>query len=578
MDKDEAVAFPEDLNGLSNEELNALESQTLSEFDSLVALGDEITDDGITELEGLATRIEALSTHRQSRVAAATQRTGKVAAAAERAAQAKALGDVAKAAAAAAVANTTPEEPEPVEDPEPAAPEPEAVPVVAGGARTTPRVSPSLAAAQNAAPPVPERGRPDLQIVAASPTSGVHIGQNFSDMDQLVAAVQSYSRGMAVTHGQPSFATIATIANEYEEVIDGDRATVQEFEAMARRLRTPERTEALVAGGGWCAPSETKYNFFNIACSDGVVDLPTFGVKRGGIRFPISPSLASVFTGAFTNATNPWLWTEADDILTVTGSVNKPCVRVPCATMDERRLECYGICLTAGNLTDNAWPEATKNYLSLLMSAHTRAMNTRYLGQMVALSSSAITFVTGVGGSGEAISADLPDAVAIAAVDYRTYYGMCQDDVLEVILPYWVREAIRSDLGRRTGVDLTQVSDAEINALFTVRNVRIQWVADWQVRATGQPGQAAATALTYWPDTVQFMIYAAGTFMLGNGMNLDLGVVRDSVLNAENDHTAAWMEECHLIAKIGHESRLYTVPVCVAGRTGSANITNCHTI
>jgi hypothetical protein len=73
------------------------------------------------------------------------------------------------------------------------------------------------------------------------------------------------------------------------------------------------------------------------------------------------------------------------------------------------------------------------------------------------------------------------------------------------------------------------------------------------------------------------MIYAAGTFGLGNGMTLDLGVVRDSTLNAENDHTAAWSEECHLIAMFGHSSRLYTVGVCAAGRTGVANIADCST-
>jgi hypothetical protein len=56
-------------------------------------------------------------------------------------------------------------------------------------------------------------------------------------------------------------------------------------------------------------------------------------------------------------------------------------------------------------------------------------------------------------------------------------------------------------------------------------------------------------------------------------MTLDLGVTRDSVLNAENDHTAAWTEDCRLIAKIGHESRVVTIDTDNAGETGAANIT-----
>jgi hypothetical protein len=119
------------------------------------------------------------------------------------------------------------------------------------------------------------------------------------------------------------------------------------------------------------------------------------------------------------------------------------------------------------------------------------------------------------------------------------------------------------------------VSDDQIGNWFDQRRLRVQWVKDWQVRGTNQPGGAAATTL--FPASMTFLLFPAGTFIRGNGLILDLGVVRDSVLNAENDHTAAWMEECHLIARYGHEARQYTVAVCAAGRTGIANIADCRT-
>jgi len=124
---------------------------------------------------------------------------------------------------------------------------------------------------------------------------------------------------------------------------------------------------------------------------------------------------------------------------------------------------------------------------------------------------------------------------------------------------------------------MLSVTDAQIDDFFDVRRARVQWVKDWQVRGQNQPGQAAATATVLYPGSVQFMIYPPGTFLQGNGMTLDLGVVRDSVLNAENDHTAAWSEEAHLVARVGHESRLYTVGICAAGRTGIANLADCRT-
>ena len=88
-------------------------------------------------------------------------------------------------------------------------------------------------------------------------------------------------------------------------------------------------------------------------------------------------------------------------------------------------------------------------------------------------------------------------------------------------------------------------------------------MGDWQIRGASQLGNA--TAMTAWPTTVTAMLYAAGTFVKGNGLTLDLGVVRDSTLNAENDYTAAWSEECHLVARIGHESRQYTITFNVGG-------------
>ena len=86
---------------------------------------------------------------------------------------------------------------------------------------------------------------------------------------------------------------------------------------------------------------------------------------------------------------------------------------------------------------------------------------------------------------------------------------------------------------------------------------------------------SGVTPLVVWPTTVQFLMFPAGTFVLGRGLQLNLGVVRDSILNATNDHTAEWMEECWLIAKIGHESRLGTIAICPDGTVGAMDLTAC---
>jgi hypothetical protein len=430
--------------------------------------------------------------------------------------------------------------------------------------------------------PAPQTPTARLSVTASVDIPGVSPGGELSTLDALTEAMTKKARSLPVTRtGSTEGHTVATVRNAFEHTVD-DRTSPAQIEELIRHVTRPDLKDSLVAGGGWCAPSEIRYDFFNIACEDGMIDLPTFGVSRGGIRFPVSPSLADALNGAFggfsvplSSESNPWLWTEADDIATVTGSPNKPCVRVPCPDFEEVRLECFGICLTAGNLTDDAYPEATRNMLRLLMSAHAKAMNARTIARMVAQSNVTVSGGEFAGGGTPATAKpayqQILSGMDLAATDYRARFGMCTDDVLEIVAPFWVRNVLRADLAWRTGVDLLSVTDAMINSFFADRNLRVQWVNDWQIRAAGQFGNA--TPMTAWPTSAQFMVYAAGTFVRGQGLSLDLGVIRDSVLNAENDFTAAWSEECQLVARVGHESRLYTTTFSVMGATTVASLT-----
>jgi hypothetical protein len=422
--------------------------------------------------------------------------------------------------------------------------------------------------------PAPQVPTQRLAVTASVDIPGVARGEGLTSLAALADVTARKAKSMPVTQGQPSEQLVASVRNEFSHSVD-NRTTRGEMRELISYLTGPDKQAALVAGGGWCAPSEPRYDFFDIACESGLIDLPTFGVTRGGIQFPVSPSLADALgggtafagfaQGTFSNTSQPWLWTEADDIAAATGSPTKPCMRVPCSDMDEERLELYGYCLTAGNLTDDAWPEATQNTLRLLMSAHAHIINARLIALMLARPTAA-TSITG-GAATDAAAPRIYNAVGLAATDYRARYGMCIDDVLEVVLPYWARDVIQADLAWKAGVELGDIPLSEVNRYFTARNIAVQWVNDWQVRGASQFGNA--TKMQAWPTTVDFLIYAAGTFIHGNGMTLDLGVIRDSVLNETNDHTAAWSEEAHLIAKVGHESRRYTVGFNVNGSTSA---------
>lgn len=420
---------------------------------------------------------------------------------------------------------------------------------------------PDLRSAQKFAPdPKLQPGRREAVLVASADIPGHARNGTVDGINGLVDLIGARSRMLSVTRGNANYVNVAYLKRDhrFRLSLDSNPAEIDQV------LTAATDTGALVAAGGWCAPSEISYDFFNIVCEDGLIDLPTVGIlNRGGFRWPTSPSIADVF--ADSDAT--WSWTEQQDIDAVDSDSDlKTCSRVPCSDFEEVRAACDGLCITAGNLTDFAYPEMIANYLRLVMAARAHRTNQQIINQLVA-DSTAVT----MGDTGEGAAASILNAVELQAVDYRERYRMCEDAIVEVVLPRWALGAIRADLANRTGVDtFMAVTNQQIAAWFDQRNIRVQFVADWQAGFTGSPIGAPAAIPTAWPASVQFMLYAPGTFVRGQGLQLDLGVVRDSTLNERNDHTAAWMEDCYAVAMVGHTSRVVTTQISTVGVTGAA--------
>jgi len=548
----ENLSLPDDLAALSNDDLTTFASKATermaalagSDTEELAALQAEVA-----EMQQLGTSIKRAKDEVKTREAAFAS---------------------AKSAKAAQVAEFAASKPETAPDPEP-------VTASAGGAQVTdrkpPKLNASLADAARNAPSsglvVPRTNEPVL--VASADVPGFTTGGKLENLDALVAAVTARARSIPATKrgdDAPRY-TVASLMREHRYNLD-PMATPAQINEVITAATNPA---ILTASGGWCSPSEISYDFYNVVCEDGMLDLPTVGINRGGIRFPTSPSFADV-----TSSTALWRWTETQDIAAVTGTAQsgtKTCGRVPCPAFNEERLACDGICLTVGNLTEDAYPEVIANYQRLLFAAHAHKINGLRIQQLRAFASTAaVTGTFGTAGSG--VVAPVLGTLELNAIDYRERYAMCEGATLEVVLPRWLRGAMRSDLRKRTGATMEQlsVSDARLMELFDAAGIRVQWVNDYQVREAGFPG-VPDTILTSWPTTVEFIMYAPGTVVLGQGMRLDLGVIRDSVLNATNDYTAQWMEECWLMFKPGHEVRRGLINICADGTTGAHDLTAC---
>lgn len=115
-------------------------------------------------------------------------------------------------------------------------------------------------------------------------------------------------------------------------------------------------------------------------------------------------------------------------------------------------------------------------------------------------------------------------------------------------------------MAMRKGVRAENVTDAEITGWLTARSVRPQFTPDWQPLYDTAPA-------TEWPTDVTFAIWFTGSYISLDGGEIDLGVVRDSTLNATNDFTAAWSEQFFQVCRRGPQGREYTVPLQVDGVT-----------
>lgn len=416
--------------------------------------------------------------------------------------------------------------------------------------------------------------RSEAVLIASADVPGFTQGGRVENIYALAKAMHSRARMLPISKtGDPNIYPVASLQREFNFMLN-ENSTPQEMNDV---LMAASDSGILTAAGGWCAPSEISYDFFNVVCEDGMIDLPTVGLNRGGVQYPTSPSFGDVV--AIPDVV--WTWTEQDDIDALTSdSVFKPCVRVECPTFVDRRADCFGFCVTAGNLVDYAYPELIANWLRLVFAIRAKATNAAIIDIMLngggsgdPISASIAVDHTGLTG---ATTSALLQSIELSIIDYREKFSMCSDSILEIVLPRWANAVVRADLANRDGIDVFSVTNGMIADWFNLRGARVQFVGDWQVREPGAAGTATpgnATPLTDWPDTMDYMIFAPGTFVRGNSMSLDLGVTRDSVLNATNDHTAAWAEDCFAILKPGHESRVVTVALCPSGEIGARTFT-----
>lgn len=307
---------------------------------------------------------------------------------------------------------------------------------------------------------------------------------------------------------------------------------------------------AIVAAGGLCGPIESLNDVPVLGSTARPVRdaLANFGAERGGVRWREHLSFGDL-------AAAVGFWTLADDeaagdpasIDGVTGAYTgptKPCAEVLCPGEVEAYVEAITLCLLFRNASARFDPEGTAANITAAQIAHARIAENRLLAQLGALS----TTVTG----GEVLGAlrDLLVWIDQLLAQYRSFYRLDDAIALRMVLPQWVRNMLRADLTRGMAGDLDAiaVADATIAGWFQTRGVNITWHLDGlgdRAAAAGVtpaiPAQSygaftAAGAVAAFPAAIECLLWVEGDMLHLDGGTLDLGVVRDSTLNARNEY------------------------------------------
>jgi hypothetical protein len=549
------IQIPTDFSVVTDDDLGALEAQVRAAAAPLVpraqGTGEPLTADETASLQKLAAAVVGITDERKRRI-------GEASAAA---ASTRKTNEAVAAFATGKGAKTQPEGDDTEDDTEDSDKDKDTV--TAGGKKV--RVADVAGKGTGKAPNVQgadgEERKSFSRMLAAPNLPTVNAGAQFNNLAEVAQAVEAqfavYPNGST---GQYIKTPVMYLKREFpkeltiREGMDHEAVgKVFDFAADESRLDGG----SLVAAAGWCAPSQIDYGLFELEGTAGMLDLPETQISRGGIQFTTGPDFSTIFAGS-----GYWHQTEAQ----VQAATSKPCMVISCPSFTEKRLEVEGVCLTGAFLQDRGYPEMVQRFVRGALKAHARKMNIFKINQLVA--GSTLFDYTNIANLA-ATTTEYKDLsvvnrllgiLDIQAMDYRYKYRMDPEATLETVLPYWLIVSIRADVSRRMGISLSDaetVTVAMFNNWMSDRNIRCQWIYDWQdtYNATNTSIVGQTAGIYTMPTTVEALLYAPGTWVAGVSDVVRLDTVYDSTNLALNQYTQLFTEEGILVAKRGFESR-----------------------
>jgi len=471
-------------------------------------------------------------------------------------------------AAAPAPEATQPGEPD---RPSEVAPEP-APALAASTTPTTGGATTRLRALADSAPPARLPATPPAVITASAgapdrPGQVIGVRELARIVGIQASNLGAHLGGARANHGLQVHTATVSDAAAYDIAAVGENAA--DDAASLARLTDHTRLPggSLTAAGGWCAPSVPTFDICAPETSEGRFTFPTIALERGGILHSTGPDFAAIWTGS------GFQQTEAQAIA---GTV-KPCYDVPCPVPTEIRAEVVGTCVKSGILTNNAYPELVERVLSGALVALDHRINAAQMDAAVALAGAALVLTPAGYWSAQGTSSAVLDAILLQATDLRYRYRLSPTAMVEAKAPWWLLPEMQSDVSKRTGVNLLDVTEATVRSWFAARNIAIEFGYNWQDGLTNPAGGFGnAAAAVAWPTSAEILVYPAGAIVTAVEplININTGIYAPPDLNT-NTYTALFTERKMITFLNCTTVRRITVPTCPSGNTANAVDMDC---
>lgn len=333
-----------------------------------------------------------------------------------------------------------------------------------------------------------------------------------------------------------------------------------------------EQTTTIVASGGNCAIAAPRYQIEGFARIHTPVEdsIPVINADRGAIRFIPTPDFADVRSGigVTTNAEDAAGYGSGSGEATP-----KPCVHVDCPAIKTVEVDAISQCIEFGNLTyERTSPEWVARRLADLAVNFGQVTETFYLDQIDDGSTAPSAYTFGYGAYRNTLT-----NLAESGHQYRKSQAMDVDATLDWLAPDFMLRQLQADLinDQAWGGNLGQFATrGEIEDHINELGINVVWYYD---SATGEDMAFSdafeddAAGLSF-PTSAVTYLYAPGTWIRLDAGTLDLGVVRDSVLNQTND-VQIFAERWIALAKVGALSLKLTISGLCANGAAPAGVT-----